>query len=343
MNSMENIEVLFVGPNREEMNDIVQQVRDEFRVSYCADDRIALMHLNSQSARVIVCAFQQSDNHELDFCTRLRANFSEKPVQIIALVNTESESKAALDNGADDVLFRPHRLDEVRSRLYAAIMRLQNQTRIFNEREFFKRAAKQEEELSSRILDHHMVLQEAFQNIEAINMELEKANKKLEQLARFDILSGLLNRVSLFNAMDSEIERAERTKTMLSGIMMDIDDFKAINDNHGHLHGDRVIAAIGQRLISLLRKYDLAGRYGGEEFFVILPNTNLQQAIVIAERFRLQLQDNPVIFNRSEMEITASFGVARYHAGETRESWVSRTDANMYRAKQTGRNRVVTD
>ena len=170
---------------------------------------------------------------------------------------------------------------------------------------------------------------------------LEEANKRLEQVARYDTLSGLLNRASLLSAMDVEIERSVRSKTALSGIMMDIDNFKDINDSFGHLYGDHVISEIGRRLLQSLRKYDHAGRYGGEEFFIVLPNTTIEQAYVIAERFRRELQSQPIMHSGAELAVTASFGIAQFQVGETRVMWLGRADKLMYLAKQAGRNRVV--
>ena len=343
MNEIDKTEILFIGQNNEMVATAAKQLKGEFRISSFVDDTMALEHLNTKPVRVVVSFHKTQDENGTNFCRRAKSKFFDEPFQIVAIVRSGDESRVALDSGADDVLLHPVGIDELRVRIHSAIIRLHNQIRIYGERNFFKRAVKKEEELSSKILDKHIVLKEAFQSIEAINTELEETNRKLKKVARFDVLSGLLNRLSLFTAMDSEIERAHRMNTFLSGIMMDIDHFKAINDNFGHLHGDRVIAEIGHRLRSLLRKYDLAGRYGGEEFFIILPNTNSQQSKMIAERFRLQLQDNPVRFDTVEMTITASFGVAVYRKEESRESWISRADGNMYNAKQSGRNRVFTD
>jgi diguanylate cyclase (GGDEF)-like protein len=101
-----------------------------------------------------------------------------------------------------------------------------------------------------------------------------------------------------------------------------------------------VIAEIGRRLENMLRKYDLAGRYGGEEFFVILPNTTQHQAYMIAERFRKRMAENPFDLSGKSVVITASFGIAEFRNTETRESWMSRCDTQLYRAKTSGRNRV---
>lgn len=291
---------------------------------------------------VIIASKGIKDSEEgFEFCKRLRSHYYEKALQILFIADEEVLISRAIDAGADDFLPTASINQELGSRLHAAFIRFQSQLRLWEERDFFRKAAKQEEELSSRILDQHMILKQAFQNIETINRELEDANKQLEKVARYDMLSGLLNRASLVSAMDVEIERATRSEADLSGIMLDIDNFKEINDSHGHLYGDHVISEIGHRLLQSLRKYDQAGRYGGEEFFIILPDTGIEQAFLIAERFRKELQDNPIMHGGSASVVTASFGIAQFHIGETRTMWLSRADKLMYDAKQSGRNRVI--
>jgi diguanylate cyclase len=122
--------------------------------------------------------------------------------------------------------------------------------------------------------------------------------------------------------------------------MIDIDWFKAINDNFGHQCGDMVIREIGARLLAGLRKYDYAGRYGGEEFFVVLSNTNEEQALGIAERFRKDMEEARFQCGGETIGVTVSIGAAVYVPGESQESWIERADRAMYQAKQAGRNQV---
>jgi diguanylate cyclase (GGDEF)-like protein len=162
-----------------------------------------------------------------------------------------------------------------------------------------------------------------------------------------------MNRTSLFKILDVEIERSSRAASPLSILMVDIDHFKAINDEHGHACGDEVIRNVGEILRSQRRTYDYCGRYGGEEFLMVLPNTELSDAAVVAERIRAHLEQVPIGCDqgrdsegagdhsrRPEFSITASVGAAEYHSGESRETWISRADNAMYVAKQRGRNRV---
>lgn len=333
-------DVLIVGANREEVEDLRADIVGEFAVTVCSKPEQAIEVMKSKTIRLVVVLTQIVLKNDGKVLRNIRNTFFQEPVQLIAGTVDATNARKALEMGADDVFLVNEAGDVPLLCVQAAVQRLRLQIRVYSNLDFFKKAAKQEEELSAKILDQHMVLKEAFQNIENINQELEETNKQLEKIARYDTLSGLLNRASLFTAMDTEIERALRTKTKLSGIMIDIDNFKSVNDSYGHLHGDRVIAEIGRRLENMLRKYDLAGRYGGEEFFVILPNTTLHQAYLIAERFRKRMAESPFDLSGESATITASLGIAELRATETRESWLSRCDTQLYRAKTAGRNKV---
>ena len=267
------------------------------------------------------------------------------PCQIIAVSrqNEYYNLVKTVEAGGDDFMSKPLDNLEFIARVKAAEIRFINQFAILHEKDFFRKAVKQEEELSSKILDQNIHLKEAYQKLISVNRELSESNRHLEKIAKYDALSGLLNRMSLYNMLEVEIDRCLRTGLPLSGIMLDIDNFKDINDNYGHHYGDMVIQEFGKRLIKTMRKYDYAGRYGGEEFFLILPNTDKFQAVSIAERFRKQLEELPIEVEDAKIPMTASFGISTYKPGDNRQSWVSRADKAMYTAKQSGKNRVFSD
>lgn len=169
--------------------------------------------------------------------------------------------------------------------------------------------------------------------------DLEEAKRRIEELARRDVLTGLFNRRHLIDAIKPEIARAERGYQSLSLVMFDLDHFKRVNDNHGHTMGDAVLRATGIMVNNSLRPYDLAVRYGGEEFIVLLPNTTLDNASLVAERLRTGLERLAVV--GYEHTITGSFGIAEWCPGETSDEWISRADRALYDAKHSGRNRVM--
>ena len=170
------------------------------------------------------------------------------------------------------------------------------------------------------------------------NRELKEANEIIERLARTDPLTGLANRRTLDETFGREIARAERLREHLSMIMADLDHFKSINDQYGHITGDQVLASAAAVFKSQSRPYDLAARYGGEEFVLVLPGTTTDGAIAIAERIRKEIAALTV--PGCPKQITISLGVASWVAGEAPEALVARADAALYSAKGTGRNRV---
>lgn len=292
---------------------------------------------------LFLLSLEEIEDQVLKFASNYRKNHPDNPFQMAFLIPEQYEPGDALIRVSDDFIRTSVLSVELKSRVDAARIRYEHQKSLYEEREFFRHAVRQEEELSSKILEHHINLKKAFKDIEDHNHELVQSNQKLEKIAKFDMLSGLLNRMSLFALIDVEIERSIRTQLPLSGIMLDVDHFKRINDSFGHQFGDEVIRMIGATLKKSLRKYDAAGRYGGEEFFILLPNSNQSQALMIAERFRKELESTPVYYDDDSITITASLGIAEFHPDESKEMWLRRTDKAMYQAKSNGRNSVVVE
>jgi len=338
---MEDYNILVAHHDPEGIEDLLQDLEKAgFRTSQALSGHAVLSVFDAEKVDILLLDLAVERPDALELLKQIRKKTCTQPLQILFMSSIQRGLDQAVELGADDVIRTPVDSQEILIRLKAAVIRLREQQKLMQEKEFFRRAVKQEEAFSSKILEQHMNLKKAFKDIENINQDLERSNRQLERVAKYDMLSGLLNRLSLFTLIDVEIDRSVRTETPLSGIMFDIDYFKEINDNYGHQHGDEAIRNIGRRLLSVMRKYDNAGRYGGEEFFIVLPNTRLEQAVMIAERLRRELETMSVEYMDSCISITASFGVAEFIDGESRESWINRTDKAMYRAKQEGRNRV---
>ena len=156
-----------------------------------------------------------------------------------------------------------------------------------------------------------------------------------------DGLTGCFNRTHAIEVIDTELRRARRSQMPVSLIMFDIDRFKNINDQHGHLGGDAVLAVIGARMRELLRSSDLKCRYGGEEFLVLLPETALEGAKRVADTLRRELADTAIPWQNETIAITASFGVTTALPSEVdSQALIARADAALYRAKDQGRNCV---
>ena len=166
---------------------------------------------------------------------------------------------------------------------------------------------------------------------------LTDANATINRLIREDPLTGLANRRALEERIIPAMSYARRWEQPLSIIMADLDRFKNVNDKHGHLTGDQVLVSFAQRLQISCRIEDLLVRFGGEEFILLLPNTELAQAATLAERLREQAEHATLPVPEP---VTASFGVTLFVPEDTKDSFISRADQAMYLAKANGRNRV---
>ena len=173
--------------------------------------------------------------------------------------------------------------------------------------------------------------------------DLNRAEQQLREMATRDFLTNLLNRREAYTKTLKEIARAGRTGRPLSFILIDVDYFKQLNDTHGHNAGDMVLTQLAGTLLSALRDYDIVCRYGGEEFLVVSPETDLDQAGRLAERLRETVEAASFTTDSINLQVTVSIGVAQYQDSDSFESVVGRADTALYRAKQTGRNRVLAE
>ncbi|OZG74112.1 hypothetical protein BTA51_09185 [Hahella sp. CCB-MM4] len=160
---------------------------------------------------------------------------------------------------------------------------------------------------------------------------------KHERLAITDPLTGIYNRLKLDETLEHELQRAKRSKHTFGIILLDVDYFKSVNDTHGHQTGDRTLIEIANLIKDNVREIDTVGRWGGEEFLIVCPETNQRGTVNLAEKLRnvIEQHEFPVVAHK-----TASFGIATYKSGDTINEMVSRADVALYRAKGSGRNRV---
>lgn len=176
----------------------------------------------------------------------------------------------------------------------------------------------------------------------ALHAELIQAREALRIQATHDPLTGLLNRRAITERLQAELHRSRREKSPLAVILVDLDLFKRINDTHGHEAGDRVLVEAARRMSRATRPYDLLGRYGGEEFLVVLPNCPEAEAVASAERLRSLLCATPVDLPAGPLKVTASLGVGARLADpdEDLAGLLRAADKALYRAKSGGRDRV---
>lgn len=188
--------------------------------------------------------------------------------------------------------------------------------------------------LQNRVQDQTREFQDLHENIES---RIEERTMKLKKLTDTDGLTGLYNRRYVFGTLDTLVGDKRAKGKDLSVIMLDLDNFKRINDTYGHLFGDRVLEKVGETIMAQARSSDLAGRYGGEEFIVALPGTDLENGVLVAERIREGVKN--IDLGVKDLIVTISGGVAQMK-DETTTELVDRADKLLYKAKKKGRNRI---
>jgi diguanylate cyclase (GGDEF)-like protein len=176
-----------------------------------------------------------------------------------------------------------------------------------------------------------------------LRRELFSAYETAKYQASHDYLTGLLNRRLMITLAEREFERSERTGSVVAAILCDVDYFKLVNDTYGHSAGDKVLVEVAQRIRSATRGYDLIGRYGGEEFLVVVPDCRPEEVIAVAERIREAIGQEPIEIGQTSCITTMSIGVAlsdpRQSPLVSVDELLAAADAAMYVAKQNGRNR----
>ena len=181
----------------------------------------------------------------------------------------------------------------------------------------------------------------------ATTIQRATAYSEILKHATLDALTGLNNRRQFEIRIKQETARSQRKDTILCGIMLDIDYFKKVNDTYGHAAGDCVLKGVANIITKTLRDYDIPCRYGGEEFFILLPMTHIDETILVAQRLRQAIESTPIDIREaknpetSTISVTASFGVTMYNPQETPEEFYQRTDKALYEAKINGRNKVI--
>lgn len=230
------------------------------------------------------------------------------PIILVTARDSTQDKVEGLEAGADDYLTKPINFPELEARVRSML-----------------RIKRLQDELDEK------------------NRELELANKRLRKLSITDGLTELFNHRHIHQLLREEFERSRRTGEPMAVAMLDLDRFKQVNDTYGHPTGDVILYETAQILKETAREIDMVGRYGGEEFIVILPDTDEDAAAKFAERVRGQVAEHVYRDETTEVRMTVSSGVASFPeaAVEEEETLLKRADEALYRAKESGRNRVV--
>ncbi len=202
---------------------------------------------------------------------------------------------------------------------------------------------KGKEELEQRVEERTRELTEVNGRLLEEIRKRRQVEDALSRAARSDPLTGLLNRRAMVERFEYQLSHYQRNRIPFAVLMGDIDHFKQINDTWGHAEGDRVLISIAEEMKKNLRSQDLLARWGGEEFLILLPDTDLEGGITVAEKIRLQIAQSGLLGEKKGLALTISFGVACYTDEQSIDDCIKAADEALYRAKQQGRNRVVAD
>ena len=199
--------------------------------------------------------------------------------------------------------------------------------------------AKKETEFGARYTNDEIRYLDIIAGFASVAIE----NARLYEMATLDRKTGLYNHGYFQNRLVEEMERANRYKTDLALMILDLDHFKQVNDTHGHMKGDEVLIQIADTLKKQIRTYDIPARFGGEEFMVILPETDGNGALIVAERIRKSIQKLAFKSSKGKFSVTSSFGIASYlhSANLTEDIFIEQSDQALYHAKENGRNQTV--
>jgi diguanylate cyclase (GGDEF)-like protein len=246
------------------------------------------------------------DGNEVSRWLKLDQNTRSIPIIMLTVKDAVADKVAGLEAGADDYLPKPFSESELNARIYVHL-----------------RTKTLQDELKQK------------------NRQLEEMLTKVESLAIIDSLTGLFNRRRFETVFTSEVKRALRYETPLSCMMIDIDNFKKVNDERGHQDGDIVLREIAHRIQACIREVDTAARWGGDEFIVLSPNTSKENAKLVAARI-LKAVSQHSFTGFEGKKISVSIGIASLPdpSIDSQDKLLSRADLALYEAKKKGRNRV---
>ncbi|MCL1471752.1 diguanylate cyclase [Argonema antarcticum] len=280
-----------------------------YETTFATSGQQALERVQTAKPDLVLLDFMMPEMNGMEVCEKLKANpdVADIPIIFITASHEQEHLIQAFEKGAVDYITKPFKTPELLARVRT-----------------------------------HLELRYTRDQLKKSLADQAKLTKNLERLANTDPLTGVWNRRYLLTLCEQEINRAYRYKRLFSLLMLDLDHFKQINDIYGHAVGDEVLIAMTKVVQYCLREVDFWGRFGGEEFVVILPETNLDAAVDVAERIRQNLEKTAISVEGEQVKITVSIGVSSYQLDDQKIDVVlQRADKALYEAKNQGRNRIA--
>ena len=288
-----------------------------------ADRAAAEAKLASPDLVVLDDAVEGPDWLELYGRLREELSFTFIPILVLLSAETAEESIEKMAAGLVDVLVKPLNLYELRARL-SAMLQIKN--------------------IHDQLDTERIELQKKLEEERKLREQLTSINEELKRLSTTDGLTGVANYRYMTNWLSTEFEIASRYKMPLSAIMIDLDNFKEINDRCGHPFGDFVLKQVAQIITGKSRRADFTARYGGDEFLVVLPNTGGEAAANLARRIHRAIEKHVFDDGQRRAEITASLGISTYPSDgvASSQALIDLADRSLYQAKASGRNRITS-
>ncbi len=278
-----------------------------YSLTFAKGGHQAIDRVKTSKPDLILLDLMMPEMNGLEVCKRLKSDpeYADIPIIFLTASNEQEHIVNAFELGAVDYINKP-----------------------------FKTA-----ELSARIRNH-LLLKHTIDELKSTQIDLENALAEVQKLANTDPLTGVLNRRSLFDFAHQEFNRVTRYGPPFSILLMDLDNFKKVNDNYGHQVGDIALCTVVKSIKNTIRNVDFLGRYGGEEFLAILPETYGEQALILAERIRKMVASNIIETDQGNLRLSISIGVSTYSIKDrSLDDMILRADKGVYQAKQQGRNK----
>lgn len=304
---VDNIHILIVD-DEESIRDIIREsLQYEGYSCTCAEDGLKALHIMDQlSVDIVISDIQMPSMDGIELTKSIKERFNSDVIVMTGFVK-DFTYEEIIEIGASDFIQKPISMKELLVRI-------------------------------KRVIKERSILAERNRALDA----LRESQKKYQELSITDGLTNLFNSRHFYNQLKGEIERSNRYQHPLTLLMLDVDDFKQFNDTFGHLEGDKVLVGLADVIQKSIRRIDSAYRYGGEEFTVILPETDGVRGLHVAERIRSEFKKavfSPV--KGATVHVSVSIGVAQYISDEVSKEFIKRADINMYKAKRLGKDQVV--
>lgn len=300
--------ILVVDDHGGNIRIVAEMLKKEYTVLAANNGHRALQLAEENIPSLILLDVMMPELDGFETCEMLKKNFATEDIPVIFIT---------AKNSVDDIVkgFAVGGCDYI--------------TKPFNHEELFAR------------ISTHIELRKSRELLKQYINELENKNDELDKMSKSDYLTGLANRRFMMERLKEESAKAIKTKSTMAILMCDIDHFKKINDGYGHEFGDLVIKEITKSINNALREYDIVSRWGGEEFLILLPETNEENAMQIAEEIRKSVESTKIFTDKIKLTTTITIGLTLYNFLQSVSDNINSADEALYEGKDNGRNRVV--